>query len=159
MKLPVSIWSSRAGRAKSRGFTLIELMMAVVILSILVAIAIPSYSSYIQKSRRTEARAALLNLATLEERFFSTQNAYSSTTTDLGYGGAWPVIVGSGYYQVNAPVITAAGIGAPATYTIQAVPIGSQAVDTACNLFQVTSTGVQTALDSGGVDNTVLCWH
>ena len=159
MKLPIAIGTSGAGRAKLRGFTLIELMIAVVILSILVSIAIPSYSSYIQKSRRTEARAALLNIATLEERFFSTQNAYSSTTTDFGYGGAWPVIVGSGYYQVNAPVITAAGIGAPATYTIQAVPINSQAADTACNLFQVTSTGVQTALNSGGIDNTAVCWH
>jgi type IV pilus assembly protein PilE len=51
------------GRTDSRGFTLVELMVVIVIASILMAIAIPSYKTSIRKSRRTDAKTALLDLA------------------------------------------------------------------------------------------------
>src|SRR5271155_3424454 len=105
-----------------QGFTLIELVITMVIVAILASIAIPAYNSYVLKSHRTEAKTALLDMASLEERYFTTQNVYSTTTTDLGYTGAFPVTVGNGYYQVQQPVITppVAG-GAPASFTITAV--------------------------------------
>ena len=53
---------------KSRGFTLVELAVVMVVAAILVAIAIPGYTSYMRKARRTDAKAALLGLAALEER-------------------------------------------------------------------------------------------
>ena len=54
------------------GFTLIELMVVVAIATILFAIAIPSYVTYIRQSRRTEAKTAVLDLAGREERYLST---------------------------------------------------------------------------------------
>jgi type IV pilus assembly protein PilE len=63
---------------RSAGFTLIELMVAVVVLTIIVAIAVPSYSNQVRKSHRTEAKTALLDLASREERFLSTNGAYTS---------------------------------------------------------------------------------
>jgi type IV pilus assembly protein PilE len=139
---------------------LIELMVVVLIGAILVGIAVPTYSTFVRKSRRTEAKTALLDMAALEERYYSTANAYSATTTDVGYpAGAWPQTVGSAYYQITAPVITAAAVGAPATYTLTAVPIGDQVKDTSCASFTVTSKGVQSALDSGGADATATCWR
>ena len=92
-------------RRRSGGMTLIELVIVMVIVAIMASIAIPSYNSYVLKSHRTEAKTALLDLASMEERYFSTQNVYSLLATDLGYPGAWPVTVGSGYYQVQAPVV------------------------------------------------------
>ena len=77
-----------ASRHRHRGFTLVELIVAMVILSILAAIAIPSYSQYVLKSHRTEAKSALLDAASLEERFFSTSNLYTNNPTQLGYGVA-----------------------------------------------------------------------
>jgi type IV pilus assembly protein PilE len=56
------------------GFTLIELMTTILVGSILLAIAIPSYNAQTQKSRRTEAKTALLDLASREERYNSTYN-------------------------------------------------------------------------------------
>src|SRR5271155_5243504 len=79
-----------------QGFTLIELVITMVIVAILASIAIPAYNSYILKSHRTEAKTALLDMASLEERYFTTQNVYSTAATDLGYSG-WPAVVGSGY--------------------------------------------------------------
>jgi type IV pilus assembly protein PilE len=150
---------------RQRGFTLIELMIAVVIASILAAIAIPSYSSYIMRSRRTEAKSALLNLASLEERFFSTNNTYSSTPSDLGYAttAVVPFQVGSGYYNITALTVTppvapvsATSAGTPATYTITAGPVAgnTQANDSGCTSFTISSGGVQTSTGS-----STTCWQ
>jgi type IV pilus assembly protein PilE len=151
-----------------RGFTLIELVIAMVIAAILAAIAIPSYSSYIMKSRRTEAKSALLNMASLEERFFSTNNTYTTVLANLGYPGAaaTPYTFGSNYYQISSVVavgavapVNSTSVGTPATYTIIVTPVGTQLNDTACASFQITSAGQPTALNSSSVDNTAACWQ
>jgi type IV pilus assembly protein PilE len=150
---------------RQRGFTLIELMIAVVIASILAAIAIPSYSSYIMKSRRTEAKSALLNMASLEERFFSTNNTYSSTPSDLGYAATAtvPFSVGSGYYNITVWTVTppvapanSTSAGTPATYIITAAPVAgsTQANDAGCLSFTISSGGVQTSTGS-----SATCWQ
>jgi type IV pilus assembly protein PilE len=143
---------------KIAGFTLIELVVAMVIAAILAAIAIPSYSSYVRKSRRTDAKTALLDIASLEERLYSTTNAYSSTPTDLGYTGAFPVILGGGDYKVDitagAPV-TLATSTAPASFSFTATALNDQANDTQCVTMTVTSTGVQSA----SPDNSGACWR
>lgn len=150
---------------RQRGFTLIELVIAMVIASILAAIAIPSYTSYIMKSRRTEAKSALLNLASLEERFFSTNNTYSTTPSDLGYAttAAVPFPVGNGYYNITAlsviPAVApanSASAGTPAIYTITATPVptSSQANDSGCTSFTITSGGVQSSTGS-----STTCWQ
>jgi len=131
---------------KSSGFTLIELMIVVVVVSILTSIAIPSYQNSVRKSRRTEAKAAVLDLAGREERFFSANNVYTSIIANLGYGtdtGPMTALpVGTGYYSVTVGVT-----GNPAsTYTITANPLtADQQLDTACAFFTVTNTGAQSA--------------
>lgn len=150
---------------RQRGFTLIELVIAMVIASILAAIAIPSYTSYIMRSRRTEAKSALLNLASLEERYFSTNNTYSSTASDLGYAttATPPFPVGSGYYNITALTVTLAvapanstSAGTPASYIITARPVATstQANDSGCTSFTISSGGVQTSTGS-----STTCWQ
>ena len=73
-----------------RGFTLIELMVVVAVVAILAAIAYPSYINQVRKSRRADAKSALLDLATRQERFFSTQNTYTNNAANLGYSAAFP---------------------------------------------------------------------
>jgi len=134
----------------SAGFTLIELMVVVVIATILVTIAIPSYNAQMRESRRTEARTALLELAAREERYFATNAAYSSTPASLGYTGSFPQSVGSGYYELNV------ALGNPATtYTATAAPQGNQAVDS-CGTFQIDNTGSQTVSGSTAAST---CWQ
>jgi type IV pilus assembly protein PilE len=151
-----------AGRAlRAKGFTLVELMITVVIVAILASIAIPAYTAQIRKSRRTEARTALLDLAGREERYLATNNHYSNTAADLGYtafGAGTPV--GSGYYYLNVAVVAGDSTTAP-TFTATASPVAGkgQDVDSDCQAFTLTSTGAQGSTNSGGTDSSSICWQ
>lgn len=153
--------------ARHAGFTLVEMMITVVILSILTTIAIPAYTSEVRKSRRTDARSALLDLASREERYFSTTNTYTSSPTDLAYGAGttWPAApgmpVGNGYYTVVVNITAAQPTATPpvlAGYTITATPAGTQTGDTQCTTFTVDQVGNQTATGSGTSPST-NCWQ
>lgn len=154
-------------KSHARGFTLVELMVVVVIATILVSIALPSYIQQMRQSRRTEAKTALLDLAGREERYLSTAangGNYSALPADMGYGGAWPQPVGSGYYTVSVCVTPAGAAGAcpPSaaagpSYTITATPVAgtSQAGDAQCTSFSVDSVGQQY---STGTQTAPYCW-
>ncbi|EED35040.1 methylation site containing protein [Luminiphilus syltensis NOR5-1B] len=122
-------------RATQSGFSLIELLIAVAIVGILAAVAIPSYRAQIQESRRSAGQTALLEAAQLAERQFTTTNAY--TGTDISG-------VDVEFYTLTLPTLTAT------TYTVSAAPTGPQATDP-CGTMTVTHTGARTA---GATD----CW-
>lgn len=149
----------------TRGFTLIEVMIAVTIVTILLAIAIPTYQSSVRKSRRVEARTAVLDAAAREQRYYSINQTFTNAQGDLGYAAAGTntavtgISVGSGYYTITIPNIAAPAAGAPATFSVTATAAGTQVNDTGCQTFTVTSTGQQSATDSGGADATVACWQ
>jgi type IV pilus assembly protein PilE len=146
-------------RPPLRGFTLIELVVTMIIIAILAAIAIPGYINYVRKGRRTDAKSALLDMASLEERYFSVNNQYSNAFGDFGYT-VWPTPVGSNYYQVIQPTVSAATTAQPAIYALEADPTGDQINDSQCAKFTLNSVGVQGSKNSAGAANTEpgTCW-
>ncbi|MGQ3890909.1 type IV pilin protein [Legionella sp. CNM-4043-24] len=122
------------------GFTLMELMITLVIIGILTSIAVPSYKDYIVRSRRSDGKAALLDLASQMERYYSERNTYLNAT--LGAGGANDVRASNqspeGWYTLSIPVQTAS------TYTLQASPNNAQATaDTTCQSLTLTNLGAK----------------
>jgi type IV pilus assembly protein PilE len=155
-------------RTAARGFTLIELMVTVAIVGILAAVAYPMYTQSVLKSRRADAKTALLDLAQREERYMSTANQYSMTATpDLGYNtgttvtGAAPLPVLSGstaYYNLSV-VVPAPGAPAGSTnsFLATAAPVGNQVKDTKCGSFTLSSAGVQAVLGTSSA-TPGDCW-
>jgi type IV pilus assembly protein PilE len=149
--------SGRLVRAQT-GFTLIELMIVVVIVAILAAIAIPIYQRQIMESRRTSAKSALLDVASREEKYFSTNNAYTNTLTTLGYPTATVTvpnnIPASDYYTIAVNLTGATT--ASTNFTATATPIaGSSQASDVCDIFTITDLGVQ---GNNGGTQTTKCW-
>ncbi len=140
------------------GFTLVELMITVVVLAIIVGIAVPSYQQQVRKSRRADARNAILDLAGREERFLSISNSYSQTPADMGYAAAFPLTVNNGYYRLTVTVPDPAQPGVTPSYIITATSFGPQVGDADCGTFTVNQLGQQAATTSGGAPNTATCW-
>ena len=159
IKATFSCQAGRVSRRKHvRGFTLIELMIVVAVIGILSAIAYPSYKSYILKSRRADAKNALLDLAAREERVFSTTNAYTTDRGTLGYGpagSAWPFGInssGSVYYQLQVDADASGYLG-------RAIPVAPQTADTACLEFRIKPDGTKSNVDlAQNTLTTANCW-
>jgi len=150
--------SRQSFKAQQSGFTLIELVVVIVIIGILVKIAVPAYTASVQKSYRTDAKTALLDLATREEKYYSVNNQYTATLSNL-YPGTTATTLnvqssGVSYYTISAPTVTAATTTTVASFSASAVPNAgmSQASDP-CGTFTITSTGATSV--SGSLSN---CW-
>ena len=132
---------------QQNGFTLIEVMIAVVIIAVLAAIAYPSYNNHVTKTRRAAAAACLLENQQLLERFY---------TTNLTYVGAAVVQCANGldaHYQVGFD-----GAAAARSYTITATPQGQQASrDTKCGTLSLTNVGGR-AVSGTQSASPAQCW-
>lgn len=135
---------------KSRGFTLLELMITVAIVGILAAIAFPSYQQQIIKSHRTDGKTKLLEVAQRQERYYTDNNTYATSLTLLGYSSS-PVNSDNGYYSIAAAAGTS---GIASSYVLTATRLGSQTKDTTCGNLTLSNTGVKSATGTSPAD----CW-
>lgn len=136
-------------KPRMSGFTLIELLIVMVIASILMMIAVPSYQQAVIKSRRADGRIALNDVAQRLERCYTQFGAYDAA--DCGIADGDEVASQEGFYLVTATVAEVDGL---MTYNLSAAPQGSQADDTDCGDLSVNAVGVREA--SG--NNTAHCW-
>lgn len=149
-------YAFRRGNARTHGFTLIELMIVVAIIGLLSAIALPLYQSYVLKARRADAKNAVLDMASRQERFFSINNKYTATAADLGFASLPSAVNSSGASYYNLSVTASTG---PAGFVAKATPTGVQQKDLECYTFQVDQTGAQSNLKSDGTKGTsTSCW-
>ena len=136
-----------AKTAATHGFTLIELMIAVAILAIIMGIAIPSYTQYVLKSGRADAKSALYGAAQTLERCYTRYSAYNNSSCALGQGDT--EMSENDKYEVTVTSVDST------EFELTAVPQGSQAEDTECKNFTLDHTGAKGVSGSGDVDD---CW-
>lgn len=139
---------------KMTGFTMIELLVALGIVGLIAALAIPSYQQSIRKSNRADAQITLSQLATLQEQFFFRTNNYTDDFADLVDGAVSGANLPSneGHYSISLTV-SGGGTG----WNMIATPQGDQLNDDECLAINLNSLGAKTASDSNGVASTV-CW-
>lgn len=130
---------------KTGGFTLIELMIVLAVLSIIVAIGYPSYQEHVKKSRRAEGMGQLLELADRMERAYSDRGTYPTNISEV-----YVATTDGGFYTLS--IVTANNV----SFTVSASPtsLGKQDTDK-CKTFTLTSLGKKSI--SGSVPNS-QCW-
>lgn len=121
-------------RRTALGFTLIELMITVAVVAILAAVAIPSYSEHVRKSRRAQAKADLVELAQQLERFHTVQNTYNGMTLPFTQSPR----DGKSYYTLSL-----SGAATSSSFTLQAVPGTGQDKDK-CGTLTLDQAGRKT---------------
>ena len=135
-----------------RGFTLIELMIAVAIVAILVAVALPSYRDYVLRGQLTDARNLLSSTAARLEQFYQDNRNYGSTAAACGL--AMPT-------NANFTFSCTWGSGAAPEGTNQAFVMAAQGTGgTAGFTFTINQRGEQrtTAVPTGWGTATINCW-
>jgi len=129
--------------AKSRGFTLIELMVVLAIVAILIAIAGISYSRFTTKAKSVEAEVALAEVHRLEQLHYASTGTYTSNVEELGFKPFPPLK----YYSVSVQVAGDSGNGA---FRALAVPLSGAGGQT-FSVVQYAQTKPSTNNVSGGL--------
>jgi type IV pilus assembly protein PilE len=114
-----------------KGFTLIELVIVVSIVSILLVLTLPSYQRQLINTRRSLGVAELLDVMIRQEQYFIDHKRYAETLSSLGF------------------------LTSPYAYTLYAVPQLSQAEDRLCGILKLNSMGIKSATGDGPAP---LCW-
>lgn len=150
------------------GFTLIELLITVAIIALLAAVAVPAYTGYVEKARRSDATTGLTKIAAELERCYTQFSAYDNADCTFGFVsngvardvtyanlvGAIPSEEGDYTFTIGA----AAGSTAAQSYTLIATAIGRQANDDECDTFTLTNVGEKTSTPAPAAGRDNPCW-
>ncbi len=138
---------------RAAGFTLIELMIVVAIVAILVAVALPSYESYVIRTRRAAAAGCVTDLSAFMERVYAANLRYdqnNAAATALPNVQCRTDLAGSYTFAF------AAGQPQQRTFGIVATPAGAQAKDTDCANLSIDQAGVKAI---SGSSTVAACWR
>jgi type IV pilus assembly protein PilE len=155
------------------GFTLLELMLALVVAAVLAAIALPAYHDQVRRSRRVDAITAITQVLQAQERHRANRSSYGERFIVRGGGlagvgattnadAAASHLSPGGWYELRLSDVGATG------YTIVATAQGSQQADTSCARLQLTLAGGNLAHDSGATSGALhgaasaanrRCWN
>lgn len=168
----------------SSGFTLIELMVAVAVVAILAAVAIPSYSAYVIRGQRAAAKAALQQAAQFMERNYTTTGCYNysdTCTTGTAITAPTPVNAptdgGQFTYELTVSFPSSSTVPTGQAFLLAAAPCGTAATactsgeltfkDATCGALTLDNTGLH-GIDTSGTgtgtpDTTsttaATCWQ
>jgi type IV pilus assembly protein PilE len=140
-------------RNRNRGFTLVELLIVIAVLSIAIAIGYPSYRDQVRKARRAEGMGQLLELADRMERHYADLGTYDQADgSDMTAADIYTDTTDDGYYTLSVDAGTD-----NVQFTVRATPTtkGGQNKDK-CGTFMLDSLGVRSLTgNSLSVDE---CW-
>lgn len=132
-------------RNRRSGFTLVELACVLAVVAILTSLAMPSYQGVVRKTRRTEAQAALMELALRQERWRADHPAYASASQ--AFGDTAPGARLARYYRFEMIDVT------PTSFTVQAAAVSGAGQEhdrqggVACTPLRIDQSGRRFPVD------------
>jgi type IV pilus assembly protein PilE len=144
-----------AARSPRRGFTLIELMIALVLLGILAAIGLPAYFEQLAHARRVDMQAALLEDAGYMQRYYAAHDAFTGTPPPQ-----LPVASSPRSGATRYAIAVSVPAGDPTSFVLTAVRSGAMARD-ACGDFTYDSLGRRDLVAGTFAPgrSSVACWR
>jgi type IV pilus assembly protein PilE len=133
----------------AKGFTLIEIMIVVALISILAAIAIPAYGDYVIRGKLVDATTNLADARIKLEQFFQDYRAY-----DNSHGGTPPCPAASKYF-------TFACAATPTTYTVTAISKANEGLGVVGDYtYTIDETNAKKTTKLGGtvLTSNNACW-
>ena len=141
---------------RSGGFTLIELMITMAIIALVSAIAFPSYTSFIARGKRADARGQLIQAAQFMQRFYSANDNFANTRSGQTAQNAMPTNLQRAPAD-GTPQYTLTVTAATSAYTLTMAPVsGSSMAGDPCGSYTITSTGVRDVV--GATKTRDECW-
>ena len=140
-------------RGLQRGFSLIELLITLAILSVVMGIALPNYSNYLTRAARSDAKAVLLEVAAVQERIYFERGQYTGDEADL-----WSETDGDDYVSNEGYYLLTVAIPEDGqSFSATATATGRQTRDQDCTSFTIDGTGQKSATAGEGGDSS-HCW-
>ncbi len=140
-------------RARSKGWTLTELLISLAVMGTLAALALPAYLQQQRQARRSDAQVALQQLQIDQARWRAQHDTYADSLTALGWGSDQSP---RGQYRISISQADAEG------YTLEAWPLGAQSADRDCSPLRLRWQGSATATFSAGQhpdSDPNRCWR
>jgi len=133
------------------GITLIELMIVLVIVGILAGVAFPAYKAYVDRAKRSEGKALLMEVAARQERYYFDNNTYAANATFLGYATTTPGSA-EGHYRLVNPMAAGDSGSIQTSYRLAITPVAPHN-DEDCGNLMLDSKGAETSTTGNAV-----CW-
>jgi type IV pilus assembly protein PilE len=142
-----------------RGFTITEVLTALVVIAVLSAIAIPMWHTHLLRVRRAEARDALLALQAAQDRYFGRHARYATAAQLTLRSPDGLDLAATTPHGLYALTLATAPDGLGYVATARALENAGQAADERCATFSIDQVAQLSALDSAGTDRSADCWH
>lgn len=141
---------------QQRGFTVIELLIVIAIISILAAVALPAYNDYVQRSKLVEAFTALSDFRVRMEQFYQDNRRYDGVG---GLGNCGAKSPDSKYFTFGCVAATVAPATTPQNYTVTATGVANQGLTNFVYTINESNVRATTTLGAGwkGAPNPA-CW-
>lgn len=155
-------------KKSSRGFTLLELIIAGAMIAVLTAFSIPAYQHHVLGKNRALARTTLTELALLQEAYALQHDAYATSLNTL---------LGDGHSNANSFFLSRDGTksmtlhgngssvyefamqdASHSAYTLNATAVGTQVRDRQCKRLALDSKGQRSAVSANG-EGAAACWQ
>jgi len=146
-------------RHRARGFTIAEILTALIVITVLVALAVPMWRTHQLRVHRVDGRAALISAQTAQDQFFGSHARYAgsaevSAPAPAGLGLA-PVSE-HGFYRIE---VSTSADGLAYVATARATGAQGQSSDARCVEMSLDQNGRRRAIDADGADRSADCWR